>query len=1076
LRHRPIQLLILTLPFLPYAHAAKIDGTVFSVAQAPVSGATVTIKNSETNAERAVPTNELGNYAFPFLSPGNYELRVALAGFQTAARPDIRLRVDDTLRIDFSLLLETQRESVEVRAAGGILDTESAVMGQVMERQQIIELPLNQRNFQSLALLAPGVSPPTYGSFTAKQGGTVNVSGGREMSNQFLLDGVDNSDPRLHQISLSPPLESIDQFKVQSSNSSIEFGRSSAGQINLVLKSGTNALHGSLFEFVRNRNMDARNYFDPPACKANSVPGACADKPGLDRNQFGGSLGGALKKNRAFFFATYEGLRLRQAVTRRSTVPSQNQRAAALQAVPVSQQNPAGLAALGLYPLANVGGNDPSSNIYVGAPLIHDTTDQVLAKLDYQLSPKATLSGHYGWFDQRRVDPYDPTTAFTSLPGFGAHTPKRAQHAALGMTRTAGQTVLETRVGWHSPRYSVVPESAGRDFSALLGFPSVASDPLYRGYPSIVVGGFTSMGEGLTSPLRSEGTVFNAIQNVSMQPGFLGGRHVLRFGGSFLYVTQLRSSPLYARGRWDFNGTPGQSPLETLVRGIPTRALVGQGDGIVELRAPSWTGYIGDDIRISRRLTVQTGLRYEFNRPPRNNGPELTVPDLRPESAACSPKPTCLLVPASQLGLPPSTYRSDRNNFAPRLGLAWQPPHLDWLVVRAAYGIYFDNNALGLFGTYSYNPPFSGLLAYTGDGVKTIQTVVQQAPLSALAGVYRLDPSLRDPYVQQWNFNLQFGMPHDWLLETAYVGSKGTALPGATDLNQPPEGGGARPYPQHGPILSASSRASSNYNALQARLERRFRAGASFLASYTWGKSIDDASLYQGLSQAESTAPQNSRDLRSERALSTFNTAHRLSVSYVQELPKLEQRSSLVRGILGRWQVSLIGSFNTGHPFPILRTIDQSGTGFGPGGSIRDRPDVVGDPTKAGPVAGNPDPACRSTVSQGGKAADRVGVPESWFNRCAFAAPTGLRFGNSARNNVIGPGVANIDFSLAKRFIIDERATLQLRFEAFNLVNHPQFDLPQNYFDSASFGAVTSSNFLGTTPPRQIQIGVRIQF
>ena len=430
------------------------------------------------------------------------------------------------------------------------------------------------------------------------------------------------------------------------------------------------------------------------------------------------------------------------------------------------------------------------------------------------------------------------------------------------------------------------------------------------------------------------------------------------------------------------------------------------------------------------------------------------------------------------MGLPASTVRSDRNNFGPRLGVAWRPPGVEWLVVRAAYGIYYDNAVIGLANSYGYNPSFLSLRVFPGTGTSasTIQTSVQQPGTSALALAFRIDPDIRDAYVQQWNFNFQFSLSQGFLLETAYVGSKGTKLTGGSNPNQAAEGGGPRPFPQFGPFAFVGSRASSNYNSLQIRLERRFRAGSSFLMSFTQAKSIDSASAYLGNAQAEPLLPQNSRDLRSERSLSIFDTRRRLAISFLQELPRLKHSDSLVRGIAGLWQFGLLGSFNAGFPFPIRRSVNQSGTVPGPLGDLSDRPDVFGDPTQAGPVPNHPNSACRLTVSKGGKAADKVGDPASWFNPCAFSAPSTLRFGNSARNNVIGPGVANVDVSLSKRFYFHENRSLQLRFDVFNLFNRPQFDLPQNVFDSASFGAVSSSNLLGTSPPRQIQIGIRFQF
>jgi hypothetical protein len=321
------------------------------------------------------------------------------------------------------------------------------------------------------------------------------------------------------------------------------------------------------------------------------------------------------------------------------------------------------------------------------------------------------------------------------------------------------------------------------------------------------------------------------------------------------------------------------------------------------------------------------------------------------------------------------------------------------------------------------------------------------------------------------------------LADLGYVGTKGTELTGGRDLNQAEAGeANPRPYPQFGPILAVQSHASSSYNALQARLEKRSTRGQTWLAAYTWSKSLDNASSPVGSAQGESLVPQDSNDLRGERSLSTFHASHRFVLSFLQSLPSSQRlaqlsHSRLTGYLLGDWQTGLIASFQSGHPFTVLRSIDQSGTGFGPAGDLRDRPDLIADPGKPGPVPNNPDPACQQTLSQGGKAADVVDDPASWFNPCAFAAPGTMRFGTEGRNSVIGPGLANIDFSLSKLVPLGrEGHHLQLRFEFFNLFNHPIFDLPEIFFDSTRFAAVSSSNAFETSPPRQIQLAVKYVF
>ena len=541
-----------------YSSTGNLVGTILGPSNIAIAGAVVLVTNEETAAERKAETNESGAYTIPGLPPGLYRVTGSAPGFQTAAQTEIQLRVGDALRIDMTLTLAAQAVAVDVREQFQILETDNAARGQVIGRREITDLPLNLRSFLSLALLAPGVTPPAYGSFSAKAGGAIHVNGGREQSNQFLLEGVDNADPRLNQVSLAPPVEAIDQFKVQSSNSSSEFGRLAAGQVDMVLKSGTNSVHGSLFEFFRNRHLDARNFFDRPPCRPDSLPGECADKPGLDRNQFGASIGGPLVRDRTFYFVTYEGLRRRQAVTSQSTVPSLNDRNTVLQSVPASERYAAGMAILALYPLANVRSSDPSSRTFVASPLAHDSVDQMVAKLDHRLRNSAALSGHYGLYDQRRVEPFESATVYSSLPGFSTVAPKRSQHTAAGFTQTPNaRTVMQTRFGAHFLDVALTQQSQGNDLNAQLGFPTIATNPLHFGYPSVAVVGFTPLGEGVTSPGIAKSEVFNVVHNTSLQPAFHGGRHLLQFGGAFRYSSQFRSAPLYARGLWNFNGNAG---------------------------------------------------------------------------------------------------------------------------------------------------------------------------------------------------------------------------------------------------------------------------------------------------------------------------------------------------------------------------------------------------------------------------------------------------------------------------------------------------------------------------------------
>jgi hypothetical protein len=346
---------------------------------------------------------------FPLLPPGLYEVGVEAQGFRRALSRSFRIDVNQTMRLDFVLSLGPLSEQIVVNESPALVETDSSALGQVIEASQIQQLPLNERNFLAFALLSPGAQMGADGSQLSSQGGGISVDGAREQSNNLLIDGLDNNDSLINQLSVLPSADAIAEFKVQASNSNASFGRSAGAQINVVLKSGTNELHGSSYELLRNRRLDAKNFFDLPYCSQGSAPGSCADIPRLDRQQFGATLGGPVLREKLFFFSGYEALLLRQATTREATVPSQAQRSAALAAVPPGSQNPAGLAVFNLLPAANVGTNQAISNRFVSSPVIRDTTHYGVAKLDWVLRRTGTLSGHYSVFDDDRFNPFDPT-------------------------------------------------------------------------------------------------------------------------------------------------------------------------------------------------------------------------------------------------------------------------------------------------------------------------------------------------------------------------------------------------------------------------------------------------------------------------------------------------------------------------------------------------------------------------------------------------------------------------------------------------------------------------------------------
>jgi len=1130
--------LFLTTTVFASGPTGTITGTVTDPSGAVVRKARITVLNEATNAVRDAETNDDGDYTVALLPPGRYQVTAESAGFRKSIFSDVPVDVDQTVRIDFALVIGATNEEIKVKDTPPAIQTDTSTLGQVVNNRLVQELPLNARNFLDFAKLVPGSQLPAEGSENSTEGGSLSVNGAREQSNNFLLDGVDNNDPYINQYVALPSVDAIQEFKVQSSDYSAEYGRGGGAQINVVLKSGTNAFHGTLFEYFRNRSMDAKNYFDFPYCTANSVPGTCGGIPALQRNQFGGTLGGPLRKDKTFFFISYEGLRLRQAVTREATVPSVNEWAAVsaptngilsilAEVAGCASPNPpdpsceAGKNVRKLYPQANVGTDLVNSNTFLSAPVIRESDNLYSAKMDHHFTSVDAVSAHYSLIDQDKFSPFDPVNAFSSLPGYGSYTLNHGQNAGLEWTRVFHSRLLnELRLGFIRMRATVLQQNHGTDDNAQLGFPDVLTRPADLGYPDVSIQGFDGIGEPVNYPQDRHDTTLQVADNVA----WTVGRNQFKIGAD---VHQLRIDnylDFLARGEWLFlgdvaqgaaavlgppcaQGTPGCDasafPLTELLAGVPDAATAaGKGDNTFNsLRSHGVSSYVQDDIHVVPRFLLNVGLRYEYDTPPVEALNRFSVPDLVPCPLPCTTP--AAFIQAGTDGVPRATYSATYTNFGPRIGIAWRPLKTERWVVRSAYGIFYDSS-IGQINVFPrINPPYYGLGLYQQNAnappLWTPQTILLQT-----GGVVQdemISPKFRNGYMQQWNADLQYEVLPNWMVDAAYVGSKGTHLSDVIDLNQQDPVTGLFPYPQFASILYVGANANSSYNALQLRSEKRTRSGLSLLLSYTYSKSFDDISSVFGGSVG-SGLPQNSYDLSADRGPSDFNAVNRFSGSFVYDLPlhKLWAHGpGWSARVLGNWQASGIVTAQTGSPFTVVLAGGTSSAAAAFGNPAR--PNLIADPFVPGPVAANPNPMCQTTISQGGIAADHVKVPQSWINPCAFVNPPAgaqgtFLFGNEGRNVLTGPGFTNIDFGLAKSMALgSENHRLMLRGDFFNLLNHPNFDIPGHVFNcvpqlqqpqvcqsvssgygGASFGRVLSANSYGDKPPRQIQLSMRYIF
>ncbi len=1092
----------LTSPVLASGPTGTITGTVTDPSGAVVTKARIKVINEATNAVREAETNDDGDFTVALLQPGRYRVTAESAGFRKSIFSDVTVDVDQTVRADFTLEIGAANEEVKVKDTPPAIQTDTSTLGQVVNNRLVQELPLNQRNFLDFALLVPGSQLPAEGSQNSTQGGALSVNGAREQSNSFLLDGVDNNDPYINQYVALPSVDAIQEFKVQSSDYSAEYGRASGAQINVVLKSGTNAFHGTLFEYFRNRSLDAKNYFDLPACTATSAPNTCGGIPALQRNQFGGTLGGPVFKDKTFFFISYEGLRLRQATTRQATVPNQMEWA---EAVGLAQGfcgvNPLPSCSFiqtvrNLFPSANVGTDLVNSTTFLSAPVIRQSENYYSAKLDHHFSATDTVSSHYSLVDNNLFSPFDPVNAFTSLPGYGSFTLNHGQNAGLEWTRVFHSKLLnEFRLGFVRMRATVLQQSHGLDIAPTLGYPDVLTNPVDLGYPELSISGFDGIGEPVNYPQDRHDTTLQLADNVA----WTVGRNQFKIGVDLRHLRLDNYLDFLSRGEWVFLGNTGAGIfgsscdpsgclLAQLLIGAPDAAIGVSGNTFNSLRSHGVSTYVQDDIHVVPRFLLNVGMRYEYNTPPVEAKNRFSVPDLSSNSATCTPVPDCQFIQAGTNGIPRATYSATRTDFGPRIGIAWRPLKTERWVVRSAYGIFYDSSIANINIFPRINPPFYNLafsqqnpLTCPG-GLCTVQDI-----LSTPGGLVQdnmISPKFRDGYAQQWNADLQYEVLPNWMVDAAYVGSKGTHLSDVLDLNQPDPNTGPR-YPQFASILFVESNANSSYNSLQLRSEKRTSHGLSLLLSYTYSKSFDDISSVFG-GNVGSGLPQNSRDLAADRGPSDFNAVNRFSGSFVYDLPLQRlwaHGPKWSARLLDNWQAGGILTAQTGSPFTVVLagTASSAGAAFGNPA----RPNLVGNPFQPGTLAGNP----------GCSGPSEVRVPQSWFNPCAFTEPAtgplGLPlFGSEGRNILTGPGFTNLDFGLSKSMALGaENHRLQLRGDFFNLFNHPNLSIPNHVFcppnfqgcSSSSYGGpsfarVQSANSYGNKPPRQIQLSARYIF
>ena len=1047
MHYRPVVLslaclgaVLLGLPANGQSVRGSIVGRVTDTRNNPVVAAGVTLVDEETNRTRTAKTDSHGEFAATLLPAGRYRIEAVAGGFRQSTRT-VDLLVDQEINIEIPLLPEKSSEQISVVADAGLLTTESATLSTVIQNREILNLPLDGRNFYQLTLLVPGSAPAAQGSAGSDRGDfTFNISGAREDANNYLLDGIFNGDPKLNGFSVSPPVDAVREYEVLANGYDAAFGRNVGGQINVLLKSGTNRLHGTAYDFFRNAALDGTNYF---ALKSEPAPQDI-------RNQFGASLGGPIRKDRTFFFLDYEGWRIREGITQTTNVPTALERTGNFSRsnpsappidllsgapfpggiIPQNRLDPIALAIAAIYPLPNL--PTPGQN-YVGSPTQRDDNNHFDIRLDHNFSARSELAFHYSFGDRDFLEPYGAPGSAATIPGFGNDVPRRSQNVMLSETQIISPNwINEVRLG--CDRISLGVNQQTNITNRAVGLPSPWTNARDNGLTEIVVNGFGVLGDEINNPQHDTANIYEIVDSAS----WIRGRNQFKAGLDVRLEQQNAFADVESRGLIAFTGFSGNA-LAEMLGDVLSYSAVAYMNNPSHLRTNSYDFYAQDTFRARPNLTLTLGLRYEYNSPAVDAQNHATMYDRATQS----------IVQLGQNGIPRAGYNPDRNNFAPRLGIAWTPGKSSRWVIRTGYGIYYDQSSLSPSEGIYFSPPYFNSKLF----IPSAQLpVVLENPFPANfpqflpPSAFAYQRNLRTPYVQQWNFSLQRELTRSSVAQVAYVGTKGTKLIDNRDINQPnasPQEPNLRPVPQFADIDAYESRGSSNYNALQARFIQRFHAGLSALATYTWSKSIDDASGFFS-SAGDPNFPQNSNNTQADRGLSNFDIRHRFTLAYCYDLP-LPARNIFLRG----WQTNGVWTFQTGRPFTItlLPGVDNSNTGIADVVSVVDRPNVV-----ASPVLSNPTPA-------------------EWFNTSAFAISPFGTFGNAGRNIVTGPAFSSIDVSAVKNTILREGLSLQFRIEIFNLLNRPDFNLPDNAVGSPSFGRILSA---GT--PRRLQFGLKLIF
>jgi hypothetical protein len=1075
--------LILALSFLGprFSHgqvSSRISGTVRDTAGGAVPGVKVAVADIDRGVSQQTVTNEAGRYAFPTLGVGRFKVSAEAPGFRKATTEEIRLDVNQSVDVDIKLELGTVNEQVDVVGAAPLLETSDSQVGRLVENKQIQDLPLAARDFMQLTLLAPGVVESNSNTRHQTERGTwlgsFSVHGMTGKYNQYLFDGMTGKEMQHETNIFSPSIDAIQEIKIETSNYDAEFGAEAGGHLNVVIKSGTNQLHGALYEFLRNDVLNAKEKY--------------ADrKAELRRNTFGGTAGGPIRKDKTFLFGSWDSMRLRQGFTQNATVPTAAFRSGDFSSllqtdftnpkpVPIydwttGQPFPGNIipaARLDRFvtrfidqfiPLpmrAGTGGIVPINNYQSLAPQ-QTSTDQAIIRADHNVNSKTRLFGHYMISDTGTVGP-------PVFPAFSYTHNLRGQHTLADVSRLINPTtIFEFRAGYSRFHQMEITESAFKQNTAKqLGLNGVCDQPACWHAPYFTVTNFSTLGnpngatqgQGVSGPRGWKNEIFQLNSSLSL----VRGKHLIRVGFTGNRYRDTFVEAYYPAGQHNFNGQwtagPGSSgfAFADVMLGLPREILAGLDIFDPNYRNSHVMPWAQDDWKVTPRLTINLGLRYEWMGKPQANRD--TISNFYQTGPA-----TAEIITPRDTGIDGYTKRpdtlgrslmgNDDNNFAPRVGFAYQVGAKT--VVRGAYGVFYQRDAACTWIGMALNPPF----VRNGDVVLSVNaqsyhdypiedlTPVVNFKSTAKPAMIAMAVDWHEAYVQQWNTFIERSVATDTVVKVGYVGHHAVGLQRALYPNEPAPAAGdvqaRRPFQTLGSVTLRSPSGQSTYDGLEVEGQKRFSGGLSLLGSYTWSRTIDNLralDLWYGTSWKQ---------------LSDLNISHRVSISGVYEIPYGKGRRfgsrapPLADAALGGWQMSGIAVLHSGFPFTVTTAGNIANTG-----GITQVPLRISDPNLA----------------------ESARTEYRYFDTAAFVAPTAFRLGNAGGNPLVGPGFQNLDMSVAKIFHMRERFTAQFRGEFFNILNHPNQGQPGATLGTATFGRITST----TGDPRTLQFGLKLLY